>query len=386
MAFQIKNFASIVASMINRMSATQNKVTDFNVGAVGRTLIEAPAIEIDQLYQQMFNGLKEAIPVSIFTSFNFAPLSAEPASGIVTVTVTASPNIILIAAGTQFSSTNISSTYASTEDVTIPAGNTVASVNVAATTTGVATNCVADVSFTMTPSPSGFVSAINPTAFSNGADAETPAEQLIRFNAFIAALPRGTVAALKYGMSLANIQDSNGNIIEKVAFSSVVEPYLTDSTQPTGLVYCYIHNGVGNTSSALLTRTIQILFGYYDSNGNAIPGWQAAGVNVITQIATEVDVNVSGVITPQAGYVVEDQTINGVLVGLGSQAKAAVYAYLQNLHIGESALVAEIYALVMGITGVYNYLPTLPSADTSSTSNQKIMPGTITFTAATGYL
>ena len=63
MAFQIKNFASIVASMINRMSATQNKVTDFNVGAVGRTLIEAPAIEIDQLYQQMFNGLKEAIPV-----------------------------------------------------------------------------------------------------------------------------------------------------------------------------------------------------------------------------------------------------------------------------------------------------------------------------------
>ena len=47
MAFQIKNFVSICAGMINSMRANQTQITDFNVGSVARTLIEAPAIEID---------------------------------------------------------------------------------------------------------------------------------------------------------------------------------------------------------------------------------------------------------------------------------------------------------------------------------------------------
>jgi hypothetical protein len=38
MAFQIKNFVSIVAAMVNHMRATQDKITDFNVGSVARTL------------------------------------------------------------------------------------------------------------------------------------------------------------------------------------------------------------------------------------------------------------------------------------------------------------------------------------------------------------
>ncbi len=54
MAFQIKDFTSIVASMVNHMRGTQKKVTDFQKGSVARTLVEAAAVENEELYLQMF--------------------------------------------------------------------------------------------------------------------------------------------------------------------------------------------------------------------------------------------------------------------------------------------------------------------------------------------
>jgi hypothetical protein len=380
-AFQLKNFVSIVASMVNRMKATQTNLTDFNIGAAGRTLVEAPAIEIDQLYQQMFNGLTQAIPVSVFQSFNFPPLSAIGSSGTMTVTVAASTNPIVISAGTVFSATATAITWSSTASVTIPPSTTTVSVPVTATTTGSSTNLVADVAFTMTPAPVGFSSATNLSPFVNGLDTETPAAQQIRFAAFVNALPRGTVAALYYAMTLANVQDANGNIIEQVRLSSVVEPWLTDGTQPVSVVNCYIHNGIGSTSVALQTSVNNMILGYYNSSGVAVPGYKAAGVKVNTVIATEVAVAVTGVITAAAGYSLTDQVINGVTVpGLETLAAAAITSYLMALAIGQSAIKAEIVALVMNIPGVYNYVGSLPAADVTATVSQKLMPGTITLT------
>lgn len=50
MAFQIKDFASIVASQINHARAVSDKITDFQPGSVARTIMEAPAVEIEELY------------------------------------------------------------------------------------------------------------------------------------------------------------------------------------------------------------------------------------------------------------------------------------------------------------------------------------------------
>ena len=46
---QIKDFASITASMIYRMRAGQDSVTDFESGSVARSLLAAPAQEIEEL-------------------------------------------------------------------------------------------------------------------------------------------------------------------------------------------------------------------------------------------------------------------------------------------------------------------------------------------------
>jgi uncharacterized phage protein gp47/JayE len=350
LAFQIKNFVSIVASMINRMKVTQTKLTDFNVGAIARTLVEAPASEIDQLYQQMFNGLREAIPVSVYQSFSFAPLAATAATGSIQLTIAPQTTPISIAAGTLFSTTVSANQYAATAAVIVPAGASTASIVVAATTTGAATNLVANCPFTMTPSPAGFVSAANLAPFVSGQDTETPAQQQLRFAAFIASLPRGTVPALFYGMSLAAVLDANGNVIERPVFTSVVEPYLTDPTQPVGLVNCYVHNGIGNTSPALVAQVRAALYGYYTPQAIPVPGYKAAGIKVVVAAATEVPVNVAAIITAATGYSKADTVVNGATVpGLVTLVTAAITSYLQSIPIGGSALVAKIDALVMSI-------------------------------------
>jgi uncharacterized phage protein gp47/JayE len=371
MAFQIKDFRSISASMVNWMKATQQKLTDFNQGSVARTLVEAPAAEIDELYQQMFIGLKEAIPVSVYNSFGFDAITELPATGLIRVSVTAAAVPITIPAGTTFSLPFGDVTYTSNNDVTIAPGGTYADVLVTCSVTGAAGNLLPGQSFTAEPTIGGFQSAQNLAAFISGVDTETAEARKNRFNAFIAALPRGTVAALTYGLSLVNLTDASGSQIERVASSSIVEPWVTDDTQPIALVHCYIHNGVGGTSGDLVNRAIEVIHGYYDANGVAVPGWKAAGVKVEIYAATEVLVPVAGVLTAIAGY---DKAT------LISQAEQVVYSYILTLPIGAAAIKSELIALVMEIDGVFNITFSDPSDDVAADQQTKLMPGAIALT------
>lgn len=382
MAFQLKNFASIANSMINRMTMTQKKVTDYNVGAVMRTLIEAPAAELDELYQQMFNGLQAAIPVATFNSFNFPPLQAQSASGLIQLSITSQPVAVLVSAGTQFkpntSSTNV---YQSAADVVIPAGSTTVNIQVASTLTGTGGNLPQGAIFAVSPQPTGFVNATNANAFVNGQNQETPAEQLIRFQNYISTLSRATVAALEYGLSTVSLVDSMGNIMEKVALGLVDEPYLYDATKPISLVNCYIHNGVGDTSGALLSQAQNVIAGYTNAQGAKVPGYKAAGVKTNVYAATEVPLSVNATVTLAPGYVWDN---------VQPLAEAKIFSYLQGLTIGDSgstlpgvdpvgtAVAAQISLAAMSIPGVTNYVSSF--TDTLSVTGTKNMPGTITLT------
>jgi hypothetical protein len=76
-AFRTKDFLSIVGGMINWMRGATDKVTDYRIGSVTRTMLEAPAIEIDELYQNMLRGLVDGIPVAIYQGFGFERLPAS---------------------------------------------------------------------------------------------------------------------------------------------------------------------------------------------------------------------------------------------------------------------------------------------------------------------
>lgn len=374
--FQIKSFTSIVASIVNRMRASTTLITDYNVGSVARTLIEGPAQEIDELYQQMVRGLLEAIPASTYASFEFGLLPPVAATGSIQVVIAAQTSNVLIAAGTSFLRADGAATYTSLADVTIAAGNTTALVSVAATAPGSAGNAAQGMAFTPTPTPAGFISASNLSAIQNGADQETDAQRKIRFGQYVSTLSRGTVPAIAYGLSTTQLTDANGNIIEQVKLKQVVEPFKTDPTQPVALVDCYVHNGVGNTSSALVAQAQNVIYGYYDANGNPVPGYSAAGVNVIISPATEEAIPVSGVITIAPGY------DGPTLVGL---VQSALATYLLGLDVAQPAFRSVMVALGMNASpGIANFALFSPGADVTPGTGVKLMPGTFALTYSTG--
>lgn len=369
--FQTKNFLSIVASMINAMRVRTKLITDFSVGSVARTMVEAPAQEIEELYQQMVAGLVEAVPVSVYRSFSFAPLASAAAGGLVRVSITPQIAAVVVATGTQFAQASSSVTYVATRDAVIPPGSSFVDVAVRASTAGAGTNLAAGTPFALSPPPNSLVGAVNLVAFIDGSDDETAAEQKTRFTRYVATLARGTVAALRFGAAdQAFVTDAAGNVIERVRFVSIEEPYLADPLQPVGLVHLYLHNGTGATSAALVARVGEVIYGYYDSRGAAVPGYKAAGVRVTVAAATEVPVDVTAALTPALGY-------DGA--ALRAAAAGAIAAYVLGLDIGQSCILAEITTAVMEIPGVANFV-TSGASDTLSSVSVKLMPGAIVLT------
>lgn len=371
MAFQVKDFVSITASMLNWMKATTHKISDFTVGSVSRTLVEGPAAEMDELYQQMFIGIREAIPVATYTSFSFDKIPAVSATGLIRVVIQPGAADVTIAAGTTFSAAGLTSSYSALQDTVIPAGSSYADVSVKADTVGTAGNIDANQAFTMTPMPSSFVSATNLSAFTTGSDEETDEERKLRFNAYIDSISRATGGSIVYGAKTTALTDSLGNITERVTSAAIVEPYKTDPNKPIAYVELYIHNGMGKVSSALVNACQTIIDGYRKADGTKVDGYKGAGIPVKVIAAGEVLINVSGVITPESGYDKAD---------LITLATDTVYAYIQGLDIGDECLATQIIHLVKGIEGVYNFTLTTPAADTTAGASQKLMPGAIAFT------
>ena len=374
MAFQVKDWLSIVASMVNHMRGATPRFTDYNVGSVGRTLVEAPAVELDQLYQQMQTGLIEAIPVSVYNSFNFPALAAVAASGRIRVNITPGTTAVTIPAGSVFVRSDASGRgYVSQEPGVIAPSASYVDLTVVAQAPGSGGNMPAGTAFDMANPAERLVSVAALSRFDNGTDEEGTDARRLRFNAFIASLPRGTLAALEYGLKTVALTDANGLVTERVVSCAIIEPYLADPNQPIALVRCYIHNGAGATSGALVQRAAKVLYGYYDSEGKPVPGWQAAGVQVEVYAATEQAANVAGTVAVANGY-----SAATVLAA----ATAEVSAYLSALGIGAPFLRAEAISRVMALEGVTNVILTTPAADVAAAATVKLKPGAVTLTAA----
>lgn len=367
MAFQIKDFTSIVASMVNYVRGVKAEITDFRRGSVVRSLLEAPAIEIDELYQQMFNGLREAIPTAIYTSFGFDRVPAAAASGNVTFTASPAPGApIVIPAGTQVKGGDI--IYATQKEVIIPAGEATVDAWVVATVTGAAGNAPSGTLTTLV-SPITNVTVTNNVPIISGRDEESDEERKLRFLDFIKSLSRGPVWSIEYGSRLATVTDADGNVIEYVASAKCVEPYIDDMTQPVGYIDCYIYNGHGGTSADLQAAAQTIVDGYYAADGTRVIGWKAAGIVCTVKLATEQAVAFTATVTPDEGYQVADLT---------SSISDAVSNYVLSLGIGDTFVLAEVIKLSKQVRGVYDVAITAPAANVVPGSNTQLVPGDIT--------
>jgi uncharacterized phage protein gp47/JayE len=374
MAFQIKNFVSIVAGAINRMRATTTRISDYNVGSVARSLIEAPAIEIESLYLQMLNGLVESIPVAVYQSFDFQRLPASAAYTVVTFTASPSPApaAIPIPAGTRVRIPGGTVTYTTDAAVSIAQGGTTAAVRVTAQQAGQVGNTLAGTITEIVDSVPG-VTVTNLDPVVSGRDEESDDRRYLRFQEFIQSIARSHVDGIRFAALSAVVTDGAGNVTEHVQQAIVYEPFITDNTQPLGYVNVWIWNGVDTASAALVLEAQKIIDGYQDASGQRVIGYKAAGVVVAVAAVTATNVNVTLTVTPEAGYAFAD---------LKAPVEAAIRDYIFALPIGDDLLKNELIRVAMSVPGVYDIAISAPAGDTAAAINVKLLPGTIAASSA----
>lgn len=217
MGLKLKTFSEILNNMIGWMVTRGSKISNFAVGSVVRTILEAISLEIEALYYEMSKGHKKALQSSVFYSFGFSKRSATPSSGMVTIRFKSElPYNIIIPKGYKFSTIPIRGKvvhFVSTQDVACVSGDVVANVPVECITPGIEGNvpsgaiqiCVTPLPFTLSVS--------NQMDFTNGQDEEDVAEVKKRFTEYIQTLSKGTISAVQYGC--LTVQGVTGVYVEE---------------------------------------------------------------------------------------------------------------------------------------------------------------------------
>lgn len=369
--FQIKDFRSILAGEINVAKQVSNgALTDFNPGSVVRTLLEANAAEIAELYLQMLQGIMDAIPVSVFMAFGFPALSAQAATGYVTFSRTATTTSGTIPAGTTISTAS-NVLFETAAAVNLAIGQATATAMVRCTTAGIVGNVAANTITVLTGliGTTGINAVTNAASFTNGLDAESTDARRARFQEYIATLARATRAAVEYGARTASLEQ-NGVIVERVVTARGIE-YDDDSNTEIGTIRVIINNGAAGASADLVERAQAIIDGYQDADGTYVAGWKAAGIVATVEAVAQKVVNVTEVITLLDGY--DTATVRASVL-------SAQQAYISALSIGNAFIRSEMIAAAMAIPGVYNCRITSPGADVAAALNQIIVLGTVTMT------
>lgn len=362
MPFQIKDFASIVSAQINHARSVTTKITDFQPGSVARTLMEAPAVELEELYLQMFLGLRDAIPVATFLSFGFDKLPAATAHGFVSVSKDPAPvDDIPVPVGTTFSTADGRS-YASTQAVTWASGEDSVRIPVACTVPGAVGNAEAGL---ITSSPAfGTGFAVSNAAILTGRDEESDAEREARFAEFIGSLSAGTVAACLYAAKQASVLDEDGNIFEYVTRAGL--------TEVPGRVAIYVYSSRGVPSAGLISDGQLRLDGSRNEDGSITPGYRSAGVRVDVLPMAERAVDLSIAVGLSAGYSLTAEVQQDLTDAYGSALRAVLP--------GETLYLGTLTESLLAVDGVVRVVPS-GTSNIVCQPNEALVPGALTISA-----
>lgn len=324
MGFQLKDFASITASMVNYAKATQDNITDFSVGGVARTMMEAPAIEIEELYQRIFAGIMEAIPTSIYRTFDFDIQEARPARGIVRIEFSIPLEFaVTIPAGTEFASDISEFRYLSDGTVTAEVGAVSVDVPVTASSSGASGNlpsgAITDVRALALPRSA----TITNTPFTSGKDAESDSERKVRFRDFLQSVARGTLDSVRFAASCGVVKNQSGQVIERISRIGHLEE--------AGRVRIYVYGSNGLPSDALIQDAQRLIDGYTLEDGTLVSGYRPTGVRVDVLRMVERHVDLFLQIRMMPGFDLTTtvrQSIESLLVSLISETPSGGMLYI----------------------------------------------------------
>lgn len=364
--YQPKTFFEVAADMIETARAASDRVTDWNVGSVARTLLEGQAMGLEDFYQALNLAIQEAIPASLYAAFDFQRLPAAIAHGKIRVTIaplstdftlTAGPN------GASFSTAGGEANFVLDEDLTIPAGQTVGEAAAVCTTSGVVGNVPANTITLFTGASLAVESVTNPLSFSMGSDGESDQAMKARFVAYIASIARATPASLEYAARSQKRYDAEGNIIEAVERVAVQEY--------AGYVRLFIYSGSG-ASDELVEQVQRVIDGYYDDvNEVIVGGYRAAGVFVLVGAMATKTVDIAATVDLLPGYAPN--------TAMDTAVRTAIDYAIRTHPSGQALTVARMQNAILAVPGVQDVEIT-PAQSIPCAAAEALLPGTVSLT------
>lgn len=315
MKLRMRTFKEILEGMANWITTNSDKVTNFHVGSVIRTLLEAVAMQIESLYFQMHKGFKDAIENSIFHSFDFYKHEALPATGMVTIKFRAIlEHHVVIPKGFQFSTLPSSRGqvyYEATEEVKVPYGVDTIDVPVVCTEAGEIGN-VSPYSVRVAVTPLPFMQEVyNSSPFVTGMKEESKASRKKRFSSYIETLSRGTVGAVQYGC---------------LKVEGVTGAYVDESV---GFINVYVHNSEGELPEELRQKVLRSLLDYRSAG---------IGVNILPVIKKNIDLSID--IQLNLGY---DNNLYESII------QNSIESHLNHFTVSNPLIRAQLLRFVMSI-------------------------------------
>lgn len=278
MNFRIRTAIEILSTMTSYIKHTTNKLTDFTIGSVIRTLLEAVSLTIEELYFKMYDDFLWAIENSIFKAFGFSRKEATKASGFLTIEFVQPLNTpFTISINTKFcTSSPLIDTkyYICTENILVPLGVSSINIPIESIASGKVGNIAENVIDVLITANSLVKRVYNPVALTNGTEKESLIDCKNRFIKYISTLSKGTAASIEYGVS--QIEGVKGVWVDDTNI---------------GFVKIYANNSDGELPNDLKIKVQQ-----------AADKYKAAGIGAEVYATSKEYIDISMIIYLNAGY------------------------------------------------------------------------------------
>ncbi len=423
--FRIKTFSHLTASMVNWLAGAQTAITDFNEGSVARTLLEAVASELAEVYYRLYGGILAAQENAIYDSFDFPQLPAASAGGFVlwqTPTLPGSVLTIPIGAQAAVPATSVTPqlTFSADQAAVVPAATTLNGTINNSVTTLVLTSAFAigglDVLGIGTEQMQVLSVNVNTLMVTRGYNSTTPASHTSGVPAGLVgkAVPMtadapgaagnvgaGTItqiltpvtgiATVTNPLPMALGQDQETEDARKKRFNAYISGLARgtkaaiefgalavtgcvkakavdlddDGAISPGTVKLYITDSAGGMSTAL-----------HDAVVLAEEAYRPAGVQVLVYQPTANNVAVTATLKVTPGFNTTD-LVNAVVQNLTD--------YISALHPGDTLYLARLYQVIVDTNpaAIISTTISAPATDTAAGSppySHLIRPGTLTIT------
>ena len=368
----LQSFDALVANQVAAIQSRATALTDFAIGSVLRSIVEAKSGVALWLQSQILQVLAVARAAtstgsdldSFVNDFNLARFLGTASIGQVTFSRFTNVASALVPVGALVQTLDGTQNFIVVADPTNPAysasqggypiaaGVSSVTATVNSVTAASAANVAAGTISVIQSSIPGVDYCNNAAATSAGTDAETDSALRVRFRAYILSLSRATLGAISYAI-IGTQAGLSYSIVENI-------DYATQTTR-LGYFYVIVDDGSGSPPTSLLNSVLM-----------AVDSVRAAGVQFAVFPPSLVYASVSATIVTSSSY------DHGLCV---AAATTAVTTFLNSLADGAGLSYTDLYAAIYnassGITNVSNLLLNGAIADMTITPRQVIKAGTI---------